>query len=82
MLVFDNAQRNTKLYRTSRLALHAPTRVVLQDGEDFLLVRDDLAFEDPSVNLVDLSVRRNNQPLYFSSHTFLGSDRNPRGSRW
>ena len=36
---------------------------------------DDLAFQDPSVNLVYLSVRMNNQSLYFSSHTFLGSGR-------
>ena len=75
MLVFDNAQRNTELYRASRLALHTPTCVVLEDGEDLLLVWDDLAFQDPSVNLVYLSVRMNNQSLYFSSHTFLGSGR-------
>lgn len=54
VLVLDHAHAQTKLHRNAGLALADPLCMRLEQGEDFLLVRNVLASQHPTLDLVDL----------------------------
>jgi hypothetical protein len=66
VLVFDNAGAQSKLHRDSGLALRNPLRMRLEQGEDLLLVRNALALQNPTVNLIDLPLGVPHELVEFS----------------
>src|SRR5450830_289907 len=55
VLVFQNADLDAKLHRNTRLAFADPLGVGLEDGEDFLSVRDDFTLDHATLDLIDLT---------------------------
>ena len=53
--VLQDAGRDARLHRASRLALRDPARVRLEDREHLLVMGDRLALEQAAVGLVDLA---------------------------
>ena len=54
VLVLDHAHTQAELHRNAGLALADPLCMRLEQGEDLLLVRNVLALQHPTFNLVDL----------------------------
>src|SRR5215217_8254611 len=54
LLVLDHAHPQSELHRNACLALADPLRMWLEQGEDFLFVRNALTLQYSTLNLVDL----------------------------
>ena len=63
ILVLDDGDRDAEFYRRTRLAFGNPARVLLEDREDLLRVRNRLVLQKPALNLIDLTPSMSDEAL-------------------
>ena len=63
VLIVNDCDGHAQFHRDRRLAVAVPPRVLHEDREHLLLVRDGLSLQDPPVRLLDLALRVPDIPI-------------------